>query len=109
MFDNVTRQASWYRGLDQICDRFERAWQQGESPDLGQFLGDARDPERAWLLRELLLLEIAYRLRRDEQPQLTEYQSRFPDQHPLLQAVFVELKLPVLGAVDQTIANHNPV
>jgi len=55
------------RHVEQVCDRFEAAWQatgSAASPRIEDFLGDAPEPERRILFRELLVLELAYRRRR---------------------------------------------
>ena len=41
-------------------------------------LGDTSEPERSALFRELVRLEVDYRIRRGEQPTVEEYRSRFP-------------------------------
>ncbi|WP_165070631.1 serine/threonine-protein kinase [Paludisphaera rhizosphaerae] len=63
--------------FESICDRFEDAWRNGERPTLEAFLSGAPvDPE---LLRELLVVELAYRKRSGEHPGVLEYLSRFPE------------------------------
>jgi hypothetical protein len=47
--------------IDEICDRFEQAWKDGQRPRIEDFLGDYSEPERADLLRELLRLDLAWR------------------------------------------------
>ena len=64
--------------LDQACDRFEAAWQAGERPSLEAYLGDTAEPERSFLLRGLVELDIEYRRQRGEQPTPHEYHERFP-------------------------------
>jgi serine/threonine protein kinase/WD40 repeat protein len=65
--------------VNAVCDRFERAWQAGLRPRIEDYLGDTPEPERAALLRELIALDMAYRRKAGEQPQLDEYHARFPD------------------------------
>jgi predicted ATPase len=85
--------------VDAACDQFERAWQRGNRPAIESFLHQANGDERTVLLRELLLLEAGYRYRAGEQPQLSEYQSRFPnlDESWLARAL---LPQTVAGAAD---------
>jgi serine/threonine protein kinase/Flp pilus assembly protein TadD len=64
--------------LNRLCDRFERAWREGSSPRIEDFLAEVAEVERAELLRELLSLEIHYRRQRGELPTADEYLSRFP-------------------------------
>jgi serine/threonine-protein kinase len=67
------------RRIEQVCDRFEAAWKEGRSPRLEDFLGTAAAGERALLLRELVLLETAYRRLRGDDPRAEEYRDRFPE------------------------------
>jgi tetratricopeptide (TPR) repeat protein len=64
--------------VDQVCDRFEAAWQAGPPPRLEDYLGDPTEPERSALLRELIALDIEYRQRQGETPKSEDYQARFP-------------------------------
>ncbi|MBI2805861.1 MAG: serine/threonine protein kinase [Planctomycetes bacterium] len=66
------------RRVDEVCVRFESAWQAGQVVKIEEYLGDASGPERTALLRELVRLEVEYRIRRGEQPTIEEYRSRFP-------------------------------
>src|SRR5262249_19507494 len=43
------------------------------------FLGDLAEPARSVLLRELLVIELAYRRRRGEECRALDYQARFPN------------------------------
>jgi hypothetical protein len=63
--------------IDAICNRFEAAWRTGTQPRIEEYLpGD--ESARLAVLRELIGLEVYYRLRKSEQPQIEEYQTRFP-------------------------------
>jgi serine/threonine protein kinase len=77
-----------FRRLDHFCDEFERAWKGGGRPRIEHYLAAARQPERAALLRELLVVELAYRRRGNETLVLQEYKRRFPDHSDVIQAVF---------------------
>jgi serine/threonine-protein kinase len=80
--------------VDRACVRFEAAWKAGDRPRLEDFLGDSAGAERAVLLRELLLLELAYRGRSGEPWQPDEYRARFPEDLPLLSAAFAAAAPP---------------
>jgi WD40 repeat protein/tRNA A-37 threonylcarbamoyl transferase component Bud32 len=73
----------------QACARFEAAWQAGPPPRLEDFLGDPADPAAAALLHRLVALDVAWRCRRGERPDLDDYRRRFPQLDPawLLQEV----------------------
>jgi serine/threonine protein kinase len=81
--------SSLYR-LDQICVRFEKAWQAGQRPRLEEFLGDTPEPQRTELLRELLGLELDYRRRASETLDSEEFRQRFPEHVELVRALFAE-------------------
>jgi RNA polymerase sigma factor (sigma-70 family) len=65
--------------IDRACDRFEAAWKAGAGPRIEDYLGDAADLERAALLEQLLLLDLDYRTRQGQTPDVAEYCARFPD------------------------------
>src|SRR5262249_36303678 len=77
--------------VDQLCTRFEDAWRNGERPRIEDYRTEA--PEHVWpvLFRYLLALEVAYRLRRGEQPALEEYCRRFPEVEGQLAPLLVGL------------------
>jgi len=66
------------RQIEQICDRFEAAWQNGQRPRPESYLAQAARPLHATLLRHLVTLDWEYRLKAGEQPLAAEYQKRFP-------------------------------
>ncbi len=71
------------RRLDDICLRFEDAWQLAApscaGPRIEDFLNEASASERLWLLRELVGLDADYRSRRGETPPIGDYRRRFPE------------------------------
>jgi serine/threonine-protein kinase len=71
--------------VEQVCTRFERAWQAaGPPPRIEDYLAEAAAPVRQTLLRELLLLDLHYRRRRGEQPDTLDYTARFPAESDLV-------------------------
>jgi WD40 repeat protein len=66
------------RRINEVCNRFELAWQAGQRPRVEDYLGDTPEPERSALLVELVALEIDCRRQAGEAPQLDEYRARFP-------------------------------
>src|SRR5262249_55877937 len=77
--------------VEELCTRFEAAWQEAPRPDaprLEDYLRGCDGAARALLLGELLRLELAYRVRHGERPALDQYLARFPDSGPLLHALF---------------------
>jgi serine/threonine protein kinase/tetratricopeptide (TPR) repeat protein len=65
--------------LDDVCDRFEAAWQAGQRPRLEDYLADTPKSDHSALVRELVHVEVFHRRRLGETPQLEEYRARFPD------------------------------
>jgi serine/threonine protein kinase len=76
--------------IDEVCDRFEAAWRAGQWPRIEDSLGEAQWPERPALLGELLVLDLAYRRRRGEQPAPEEYRLRFPEHSELIRRVYFQ-------------------
>ena len=54
--------------IDQACTRFEAAWKAGQRPKIGDYLGEVPQAERSSLFCELLVVELQWRLARQEQP-----------------------------------------
>ncbi len=65
------------RRIDEICDAFEAAWKVGDGPSIENFLGQGMKADRQKLLRELVPIDVSYRLIRGEQPQVADYVPRF--------------------------------
>jgi len=77
--------------VDDVCDRFEAAWRDGQRPPVEDFLGSRDGMERSAVLFELVTLEIAYRGRRGEHLGLEEYLARFPDDAKLIESALESL------------------
>jgi len=65
------------RLVERSCDRFEAAWREGKRPRIEDETLAVPEPGRSELLRELLVLELAYRRRAGEGPGPREYRERF--------------------------------
>jgi hypothetical protein len=61
--------------MEAACDRFEADWRAGLRPRIEDRWATADGPE---MLRELLVLELLYRLRQGDPPHPVEYDARFP-------------------------------
>jgi serine/threonine-protein kinase len=68
--------------LDAACDRFEAAWKAGSRPRIEDFLHEVPEPWQSVLVRELVLLDVAYRRRQGETPDPGEYERRFAALNP---------------------------
>jgi serine/threonine protein kinase len=78
------------RHVDAICDHFEAAWLAGQRPRIEDYLGNVPEPERPFLLRELLRLELAYRRGCSETLLVGDYVKRFSGYAGLVETVFRE-------------------
>ncbi len=94
-FSHSSLGLSRQRQIDSICDAFEAAWQAGQNPPSELFLARVPQLERMALLRELLRLELTYRLAANEQLQTAEFQHRFPEFPEVVAEVLDQL--PQLG------------
>jgi hypothetical protein len=92
------------RHLDEICDRFEKAWLAGQRPQLEGYLGDLREPARPALFAELLRLDLHYRRQQGDAPTEAEYARRFPEYTDLIRAVLGV----VTGAEGSTVLGGPP-
>jgi serine/threonine-protein kinase len=81
--------------VDRKCLEFEASWNSGSVLPLEGFLVDTCGAERAKTLRELLLLDVDYRLRNSERPVAAEYIGRFPDDADTIADVFQRLATEV--------------
>src|SRR5262249_45682867 len=74
--------------LDEVCDRFEAAWQAGRQPRLEDFRAEGAEADRAALLRELLQIELFYRGRQGQPPPPEEYHRRLAGYEAVVTAAF---------------------
>src|SRR5262245_10518813 len=82
--------------IDELCDRFEAAWQAGETPDPAALLGEVTPEERPALLKELLRLEAHYRQLRGEEPRTEAWARRRPEQEEWLRGQLADRELPAV-------------
>jgi len=73
---------------DEICERFEAAWQSGARPQIEDFLAQAGGDDPATLLRDLLAIEWERRAKLGEHPVQEEYRARFPQHEQLVAEMF---------------------
>ncbi|HKI38327.1 MAG TPA: serine/threonine-protein kinase [Gemmataceae bacterium] len=80
--------------VEAICTRFEVDWQaaapDGVPPRFEGYLGEATGPERQALLAALLRLDVHYRRGREENVAAADYETRFPDNGPLIREILAE-------------------
>ncbi len=76
--------------VDEACDRFEKAWKDGQKPRIEEYLDGAPKADREALLRELLALEIDLLREAGDRPTPERYKRLFPDEGDLIEAVVAE-------------------
>ena len=74
--------------IDEAALEFEQAWQQGHVPRIEEFLRSVDASIQGILFDELLTLEMEYRVRRGDSPDMAKYQVRFPHLAERVEAVF---------------------
>jgi hypothetical protein len=79
----------WSR-IDKAVDQFERAWLSGSRPCIEYFLVGVTGLRRSLLLRELIQVERALRLREEDDLRHGELRERFPRDIAVIEAVFAE-------------------
>ena len=65
--------------VDAVCRDFESRWKTGHQPCLDEFLLDIAGAERLALIEELILLDVEYKRRHGDRPDIAEYLADFPD------------------------------
>ncbi|MCM2374144.1 serine/threonine-protein kinase [Aporhodopirellula aestuarii] len=82
--------------LEEICDRFETAYQTGQEPAIEAFLSQATtvDPQR--LLTELLQIDLHWKQKAAILPDARHYLERFPDHLDTVDAAYREFAAKTL-------------
>jgi eukaryotic-like serine/threonine-protein kinase len=86
-----------------ICDRFEAAWRSDQRPSIEDYWDKANGPA---LFRELLVVELAYRLRLGEHPDPADYLARFPELGGAVRDAFAALS-PTTHPLARPVATAN--
>jgi hypothetical protein len=79
------------RLVEKLCSRFEAGWQRGKRPRLENYRQDISETIWPVLFRELLALEVTYRLRNGERPTAADYAARFPSLQTRIASLLAEL------------------
>jgi len=80
--------------IDSACTSFERALQRGELGGISEMIAVATPAARPHLLHELLALEMEFRARNGESPDLAQFYERFPHDKPLVRYLYLEHFVP---------------
>src|SRR5262249_33902109 len=65
--------------LEQVCQEFEAAWNNGQTPEILPFLSEVPQAERLAFVRELILLDMEYRRSKGFPDHLEQYLTQFPE------------------------------
>lgn len=84
---------------DALLDQFEQCWKRGQSPRIEDFL--TQQDHRLLLFRELLVIEVTWRIKLSDCPIRQEYLARFSDLGTQIEEAF--------QIVDQQKATDKPV
>lgn len=76
--------------IDEVCGRFESAWQAGERPRMEDYLQDVVESERGDLLRDLLATELELLTKDGSFGEESSYGRRFPQFVDIIREVFAE-------------------
>jgi serine/threonine protein kinase len=91
MSDSSPGTETW---IDHVATEFDRAWHEGQRPQIEDFLAKARgDGQR--LFAELLRIELQRRKRLGQSPTAAEYEHRFSDHSDAVRAAFQSEGLPI--------------
>ena len=74
--------------VDSVCDKFERAWNDGLSPAIEEVISSHSDLPRSLLLFELVRLERDLRRGASDSPEQLEYLRRFPQDYETIERVW---------------------
>ncbi len=96
--------------IDTLIDAFESEWRSERRPDVATFLERIAETERPALLRELVRLELEYRLRAGEPARVEECLSRFPalqaERAEVLELIALEFRVRSDHAERVTVAEY---
>jgi len=70
--------------IDALADQFESSWRSGEEPRIEEWLAKATPVIHPALLKELLAVEVEFRVRRNETLVIESYLKRFPNGESLV-------------------------
>src|SRR5262245_3668965 len=80
---------SFFVEINDACERFEAEWRSGGQPQIELYIAEAPEGARPELIRELLKLDIFYRLDRGDTILPSDYQS-YPEHATLIATLLTE-------------------
>ena len=86
--DDANHGKSQYRLIDECCDAFESAWEQGKKPRIEDYLDEVSPEEWRGLLQELLRSEWELSVKMGVVPDQSDYLRRFPDEQSIVESAW---------------------
>ncbi len=86
--------------IDRIADEYECAFRNGQRPAIEAYLEKQPELLRTQLFKELLALDLEFRLAANEQPSTEEYNNRFPQLRDVVEKVFSAVDVTVTTKQD---------
>jgi len=104
------------RVIDQVCDEFELAWQQGQPVSIEEALERSAIGDRDGLLYQLIRLEVGLQQASSQSVSPDDYRRRFPDKASIVESAFsashnldITMKLPASQIeVTTDLSNDSP-
>jgi serine/threonine protein kinase/tetratricopeptide (TPR) repeat protein len=88
--ENESLRQSPFLQINEFCEAFRLAWNDGDIPSLSQHVGQVDERDQSALLRNLLDIEVKERRNRRQQPTADDYIRQFPDHASVIRQVFLE-------------------
>ena len=85
---SAPRNSAKLDSIDRICDQFESAWLNGETPSIEGVIENCDVDDQQALFEELLILEVEYRIDLNQQPERQDYLDRFTGYAHIVDRVF---------------------
>ena len=89
--------------IDRIADEFESEFRNGQRPSIEAYLEKQPELLRSQLFKELLALDIEFRLAANDQPTTQEYNNRFPQLRDVVEKVFSAVDVYLTTKLDSSI------
>jgi eukaryotic-like serine/threonine-protein kinase len=94
--------------IDTVCDEFESRFLIGERPRIADFLEKVDVPQRSDLFRELLFVDVEYRVKRGESPKAADYRPQFPEYASEIEQASFEKCGPLFATAAATAVYETP-
>ena len=82
--------------VESLVEKFRADWQSSSdgAPKIEEYLGAIREPELSELVRELVAVDVEFRILSGDEPAVSDYQQRFPDHVRSISDAFTRIVTP---------------